>query len=117
MTQKLIYKIATKQQWEQAEKDGIFAGAAIDVTDGYIHFSTIETVRETAAMHFAGQDDLMLIAIDETALGDRLVYEVSRGGALFPHLYAKLDMKAVEWVCELPLGDNQHHIFPEKLLG
>ena len=62
------------------------------VADGFIHFSTAEQAVETAARHFAGQDDLLLIAVDAAALGDALKYEVSRGGALFPHLYAPLPL-------------------------
>lgn len=117
MTQKLIYKIATRDQWEKAEKSGFFEGAPIDLADGYIHFSTAATARETAAKHFAGQDSLLLIAVDEAALGDKLKYEVSRGNALFPHLYDKLDLNAVIWAAELPLDDNQLHIFPENFEG
>lgn len=113
MTQKLIYKIATRDQWEKAEKSGFFEGAPIDLADGYIHFSTAETVRETAAKHFAGQASLLLIAVDEAALGEKLKYEVSRGGAFFPHLYDRLDLKAVIWATELPLDEAKNHIFPE----
>ncbi len=115
MTDKLIYKIATQQQWSDAEKSGVFEGAPIDIEDGYIHFSTAETVRETAAKHFMGQDDLMLVAVDEAKLGEALVYEVSRGNQLFPHLYGKLDLEHVVWVQALPLGENALHIFPARI--
>lgn len=115
MTQKLIYKIATQEQWAAAEQSGVFKGAPIDLADGYIHFSTADTVRETAAKHFTGQNNLLLIAVDEEALGDRLIYEVSRGGAKFPHLYAVLDLGHVVWAQPLPLGDNQLHIFPKGI--
>ena len=113
MEQKLIYKIATREQWAEAEKTGFFSGAPIDLADGYIHFSTRETARGTALKHFSGQSGLLLVAVDETMLGDSLKYEVSRGGALFPHLYDKLDLNAVVRVAELPLGDNGAHIFPD----
>lgn len=115
MTQKLIYKIATQDQWSIAENAGEFFGAPIDLADGYIHFSTADTVRETAAKHFAGQDNLLLIAIDETALGSDLIYEVSRGGAQFPHLYGVLNLQHVVWAQPLPLGDNQLHVFPKGI--
>ena len=111
----LIYKIATQDQWSIAENAGEFLGAPIDLEDGYIHFSTAETVRETAAKHFAAQDDLLLIAIDEAALGTHLIYEVSRGGAKFPHLYGVLNLSHVVWAQPLPLGDNQLHIFPKGI--
>lgn len=113
MEQKLIYKIATRDQWAQAEESGFFSGAPVDLADGYIHFSNRKTARGTALKHFSGQSDLLLVAVDETMLGDKLKYEVSRGGALFPHLYGKLDLNAVVWVAELPPDDNGAHIFPE----
>ena len=108
----IIYKIATRPQWDQAEAQGVFAGAPIDLADGYIHFSTADQVRETAAKHFGGQSDLLLVAVDATALGDALKYEPSRGGALFPHLYADLDLTHVVWTKPLPLGDDGVHQFP-----
>lgn len=109
----LIYKICPQALWRQAETFGIFKGAEIDLQDGYIHFSTGEQVRETAAKHFAGQADLLLVAVDETALGEALLYEPSRGGALFPHLYAPLALGAVRWVKPLPLGLDGAHVFPD----
>lgn len=108
----IIYKIAPEALWREAEKNGRFTGAAIDIADGFIHFSTAGQVRETAARHFAGQSDLLLIAIDGSRLGDALQYEVSRGGALFPHLYAPLNLEAVIWVKPLPLGADGLHQFP-----
>ncbi|ESX04593.1 DUF952 domain-containing protein [Mesorhizobium sp. M0761] len=108
----IIYKIAPEALWREAEKNGRFTGAPIDVADGFIHFSTADQARETAAKHFAGQTDLLLIAIDGALLGDPLKYEVSRGGALFPHLYGVLDMNAVLWVKPLPLGADGAHQFP-----
>jgi uncharacterized protein (DUF952 family) len=109
----LIYKIVPEGLWREAEAEGVFRGAPIDVTDGYIHFSTAAQARETAAKHFAGQIGLLLAAIDEARLGPALRYEVSRGGALFPHLYAPLDLSAVLWVKPLPLGSDGVHIFPD----
>lgn len=109
----LIYKIAPQALWRQAEADGVFAGAPVDLADGYIHFSTAAQVRETAARHFAGQDGLVLVAVDAGGLGEALKWEPSRGGALFPHLYAALDPAAALWVRPLPLGADGAHIFPE----
>jgi uncharacterized protein (DUF952 family) len=109
----IIYKIATKAQWSEAETRGAFAGAPVDLADGYIHFSTAEQVRETASKHFAGQTDLVLVAIDDTVLGEALKYEPSRGGALFPHLYAELPLSSVLWAKPLPLGADGTHQFPD----
>ena len=108
-----IYKICPDVLWRRSEETNFFTGAPIDIQDGYLHFSTAHQVRETAARHFAGQEDLLLIAIDAGALGEALRYEASRGGDLFPHLYAPLSLSAVLWVKPLPLGPDGHHVFPD----
>lgn len=110
-----IYKIAPEALWRAAEADGVFTGAPVDLADGYIHFSTADQARETAARHFAGQEGLLLAAIDADALGEALAWEPSRGGALFPHLYGKLPMRAVLWAKPLPLGPDGGHHFPEMV--
>jgi uncharacterized protein (DUF952 family) len=110
---RIIYKICPALLWREAEKVGFFAGAPIDIQDGYLHFSNAKQVGETAARHFAGQSDLVLIAIDGDSLGEALRYEPSRGGDLFPHLYAHLPLSAVRWVKPLPLGADGQHIFPD----
>ena len=109
----LIYKICSEALWREAERTGVFAGAAIDLEDGYIHFSTAAQAPETAARHFAGQGDLVLVSIDAGALGDGLRWEPSRGGDLFPHLYGPLRLDAVRWVRALPLGPDGRHVFPD----
>jgi uncharacterized protein (DUF952 family) len=107
----LIYKICPRTLWQEAERDGVFRGARVDRADGYIHFSTAEQVRETAAKHFAGQADLVLVAVEAGALGPALRWEPSRGGALFPHLYAELPLRHVRSVEPLPLGSDGLHRF------
>ncbi|WP_084032643.1 DUF952 domain-containing protein [Chelativorans sp. J32] len=109
---RLIYKICPAPLWRQAEERGFFAGAPVDMEDGFIHFSTATQVKETAAKHFKGQSDLLLIAVEEEQLGEALKYEVSRGGDLFPHLYGPLPVAAVSRVEPLPLGPDGQHIFP-----
>ncbi len=111
----IIYKICPEALWREAEKAARFDGAPVDLADGYIHFSTAGQVRETAAKHFAGQRDLLLVAVNSGPLGSALKWEVSRGGALFPHLYAPLDPSAALWVRPLPLGMDGVHIFPADL--
>jgi uncharacterized protein (DUF952 family) len=109
----VIYKICPRALWQEAERDGVFRGAPVDRADGYIHFSTAEQVRETAARHFAGQDDLVLVAVDAAALGPALKWEPSRGGALFPHLYGDLPLRLARSVEPLRLGPDGVHRFPE----
>ena len=91
----LAYKIFTASELAQFQTDGVFTGAPVDLADGYIHMSTAEQLDETLAKHFAGQSNLVIAAIDLTQLGDALKWEVSRGGALFPHYYGALPIAAV----------------------
>ena len=110
-----IYKICPAELWREAEREGAFRGAPVDAADGYIHFSTAAQAPETAAKHFAGERDLVLVAVDAPRLGAALKWEPSRGGALFPHLYGPLPLDAVRWVKPLPLGDDGRHVFPDAL--
>jgi uncharacterized protein (DUF952 family) len=112
---RLIYKICPEAMWREAERVGRFDGAPVDLADGFIHLSTAEQVRETAARHFSGERDLLLVAVDADALGKDLRWEVSRGGALFPHLYAPLPLSAVRRVEKLPLDAGGAHVFPREI--
>ena len=105
-----IYKIAPESLWREAVDHGTFTGAPVDVTDGFIHFSTGAQVRDTAARHFAGAADLVLVAVATAGLDLR--WEPSRGGDLFPHLYEPLPLTAVQWVKPLPLNATGRHDFP-----
>jgi uncharacterized protein (TIGR00369 family) len=109
----LIYKICPDSLWRAAEEEGVFKGAPVDLADGYIHFSTGEQAVETAAKHFKGEPDLVLVSVDDATLGPALRYEPSRGGALFPHLYGPLHIAAVHTVVPLPLGPDGSHLFPD----
>src|SRR3546814_443311 len=111
----VVYKIVPEALWQEAREKGVFEGAAIDVEDGFIHFSTAAQARETARLHFAGSTGLLIVAIDGDMLGDALKWEPSRGGDLFPHLYARLPLSAVLWERPLPLGADGAHIFPEEM--
>jgi uncharacterized protein (DUF952 family) len=108
-----IYKLVSEAQWTDAERAGAFTGAPVDVADGFIHFSTADQVKETAARYFASQPGLLLVAVAVERLGDALRWEPSRGGALFPHLYAPLGMDAVLWVTALALDAEGRHEFPD----
>ena len=108
----IIYKIAPEALWREAEKNGRFTGAPIDIADGFIHFSTAAQVAETAARHYAGQAQLLLLGVNVAALGEALRWEPSRGGALFPHLYGSLPTSAVNLVLPLPLAADGAHVLP-----
>lgn len=110
----LILKIFRRPEWDAFRAAGETAGAPIDLTDGFIHFSTPAQVAETAARHFAQESDLVLVAVDPDRLGAALRWEPSRGGQLFPHLYRSLRLDEVVWDKSLPLGATGH-IFPKGL--
>lgn len=96
MTDTVAYKIIDAAEWREAVAEGAYAGSAVDVADGYIHLSTAAQLEETARKHYAGRDNLLLLTVDLTALGDAVVWEPSRGGALFPHIYGDLPVRAVK---------------------
>ncbi|QPM90354.1 hypothetical protein PSAL_015920 [Pseudooceanicola algae] len=111
----MIYKIFRKTEWDELVAQGETAGAPIDLEDGYIHFSSADTVAETAALHFKDQDELILAACDPEAMEADLKWESSRGGKQFPHLYRKLRMEDVSSHWALPLSGGRH-LFPDGLL-
>ena len=95
MTDTVAYKIIDAADWREAVAEGTYAGSAVDLADGYIHLSTADQLDETARKHYAGRENLMLLTVDLTALEDTVVWEASRGGALFPHIYGDLPVAAV----------------------
>ena len=109
---KYIYKICDQKTWEIAEKKGVFKGSGIDLTDGFIHFSTSEQVKETAILHFKGVNNLLLIKVDTEKL--EFKWETSRNNKLFPHLYDVMHLSNVVSVFELKLDKKNYHILPSE---
>ena len=89
------FKIFTAAQWAQFEADGVFHGAPVDLADGYIHLSATDQLQGTLDKHFGGQDGLVIAEVNLAQLGETIVWEESRGGALFPHIYGPLPMGAI----------------------
>jgi uncharacterized protein (DUF952 family) len=108
-----IYKICPASAWREAERQGVYRGSADDIRDGFIHFSTVSQVAETASKHFFGQTGLFLIEVDADALGEALRFERSRNGELFPHLYGELDLGAVTGVFNMHARSDGYHDIPE----
>jgi uncharacterized protein (DUF952 family) len=108
----MIYHMCPAEAWEEAVRRGEYHGTADDRRDGFIHFSTAEQIAESARRHRAGQAGLLLLTVDAARLGDRLKWEKSRGGGLFPHLYGPLVPAEIARVEPLPLGRDGLHIFP-----
>ena len=100
----MVYKLLPVAEWEAARAVGQFRGSAVDEADGFIHFSTGAQVVETAHRHFAGARDLAMLTVDADRLGAMLRWEPSRGGDLFPHLYAPLEVRHVRGLRAAPLG-------------
>lgn len=107
-----IYHMCRAEEWQAAVAAGLYRGSSQDEADGFIHFSTASQIVESAARHRAGQDGLVLVAVEASRLGEALRWEPSRGGALFPHLYGPLPLDAVRSVEPLPLGPDGRHQFP-----
>ena len=108
-----IYKICGQAEWRAAVDAGIYTGSADDVRDGFIHFSLARQLAATAAKYFAGRTDLVLVAVEVEQLGAALRFEASRGGDLFPHLYAPLSIGSVLWTAALPWDGAAHRWPPE----
>lgn len=106
-----IYKILDAAEWAGSEVRGHYDGSEVDRRDNYIHFSTAAQVHETARRHFAGRRNLVLVAVNADAL-DALQWEPSRGGELFPHLYASLPVSAARWAKPIH-WNGERHLLPE----
>jgi uncharacterized protein (DUF952 family) len=111
-----IFKVCNRDALTEAQREGRFEGSRDDRRDGYIHFSTAEQLDGTLAKHFAGQQDLILLAVDVGRLGERLQWEPSRDGTVFPHLYGPLDLNALLWAEPLALGPDGRHLIPVRVL-
>jgi len=110
-----IFKVLSRNDLTKAKAKGRFEGSAADARDGFIHLSSADQLEGTLAKHFAGQKDLVLLALDSECLGERLQWEPSRGGALFPHLYGPLELDALQWEEPLQLGDDGRHHLPRRV--
>ena len=109
----MIYHMCRADEWAEAIKTGTYRGSSQDLADGFIHFSTAAQIVESARKHRAGQDGLLLVAVDAERLGGRVKWETARNGELFPHLYGQLDPAESASVRPLPLGPDGLHAFPE----
>jgi uncharacterized protein (DUF952 family) len=114
-TPQFVYKVADALEFAEAQAEGIYAGAAIDVTDGFIHFSTAMQLAETIRLHFKGRRGLVLAAIRTAPLGSALRWEASRGGALFPHLYGNLEMSTIAWSEPIDVDEDGNCQLPDRL--
>jgi Uncharacterized protein conserved in bacteria len=107
-----IYHICSRREWEAIRNGDRYEGSPQDRADGFIHFSTAAQLAESAARHYAGQHDLVLLEVDAGSLGPALKWEPSRGGQLFPHLYGPLPLTSVRRTADLPLGPDGRHVLP-----
>jgi uncharacterized protein (DUF952 family) len=107
-----VFKIFRQPEWQAFHEGGRTKGAPVDLKDGFIHYSTVEQLSETLALHFSGEEDLLILALDADTLGDALKWEPSRGGDLFPHLYREMLLTDVLWARPCLIGPAGH-ILPE----
>ena len=111
MQPELAFKILSAADWRLTVAEGRYDGSAVDLADGYIHMSTQEQLAETAGKHYAGQQDLMLVEVALADLGDSLVWEPSRGGALFPHIYGPLPLSATRKATAFSVSADGRMVF------
>ncbi len=108
----LIFKIVPRAEWEA--QSGDYHGSAHDRADGFLHFSTTAQLPETLRLYYAGQDDLMLVAVDAAALGATLKWERSESrGEDFPHLYAPLSCDAMKWARPISKDAQGRFLLPD----
>lgn len=113
----MIYRLAGRDDWARARQSGAYEGAEVDARDGYIHFSTAAQLRQTAALHYRDRDDVVLLAVPVAAVARDLRWEESRGGDLFPHLYANLPASAVAETYALALGDDGAPVIEDAMIA
>ena len=114
----LIFKIATGADWSEAERLGRFGGSAHDKADGFLHFSTAAQLAETLRLYYAGQDGLVLVAVDEAVLGAALKWEHAPSrGEDFPHLFAPLPLSAVKWTHRLVRDAQGTFVLPDMVFA
>lgn len=111
----IVYKVCDMEDWARARAEGVYKGAPVDLEDGFMHFSTADQLAETLSRHFAGREGLVLLGVPVARVGAALQWEVSRGGDLFPHLYADLPVSAVVSEQLLELDEAGRHILPDDL--
>lgn len=110
-----IYKIASAENFAAAQAAGTYTGMPIDAEDGFIHFSTAAQLAETLSLHFKGQAGLVLFQVRSADMGGKLVWEPSRGGQLFPHVYGSFPMSAVTWQGTVDVGADGSVTLPEEV--
>lgn len=115
MSDPIAYKLVAREEWETAIAAGPYGGSDVDRADGYIHLSGADTLNETARKYYAGQADLLLLEVDLGRLDDTVVWEPSRGGALFPHIYGTLPASAVRTARALVVDDSGTMIFDDRV--
>jgi len=113
----IAFKLVDRAEWELARLDGAYAGSDVDLEDGYIHMSSTAQLAETARRHYAGRGDLLLIEVDLTGLGEALKWEASRGGDLFPHLFAPLPVSAARSERALSVDEDGVMRFEDGVIG
>ena len=109
-----VYKICTKSEWSEAKLNNIFKGTALDLKDGYIHFSDKDQVKQTLNKFYLNQTNLIILKVDALKLKN-LVWEQSTDGSMFPHLYSDLDLDFVVKEYIIDLKDDGKHNLPDEL--
>jgi len=114
MNLEFIFKIIDKDEWLKAKQSGTYEGSKKDIQDGYIHFSEENQIQETLQRHYSKRENLIILKVNAFKL-DHLLWEQASNGDMYPHLYSKLDIKAVISVHPIDLDDQGLHVLPSNL--
>ena len=113
----LVYKVCSKDEWDQATINQFYSGSDVDNKDGFIHLSTKKQLHETVTKHFRGKKNLIIISFNSDKIKDNLKWEISRNGDLFPHYYGNLETNFAENTYNLHLNADGIHEFPENFFS
>jgi len=95
MRDDLLFHITTREHWKEYQNDGRYEPESLE-QEGFIHCSSGSQVSETANRLFSDKDEVLLLVIDVSTLGENIKYEEdSESGEKFPHIYGPLNTNAV----------------------
>jgi uncharacterized protein (DUF952 family) len=112
---KTIFHITQRSQWAVAKDLGSYRGDTL-ASEGFIHCSTIGQVVGSANRFFAGQQDLVILVIDEGMVQPDIKYEGNPDN-LFPHIYGELNVGAVVKVIDYEAGADGIFVLPDELMN
>jgi uncharacterized protein (DUF952 family) len=122
----MILHITSEAEWKDAQMRGEYVAPSLK-TEGFIHCSTEKQVLHVANAFYRGQNNLVLLKLDETKLKPELKWEppAAAGPApgisesdLFPHIFGPINLTAVVSMLDFkPDPASGTFSLPSKLLS